>query len=59
MSLRDLANNLRTEDEFHTFVKRERVIPYIVFTTYTSRDVRHHSLLTHMKKNESQMSRRA
>ena len=26
MSLRDLSNNLRTEDEFHTFVKSERVI---------------------------------
>ena len=26
MSLKDLANNLRTEDEFHTFVKSERVI---------------------------------
>ena len=26
MSLKDLSNNLRTEDEFHTFVKKERVI---------------------------------
>ena len=26
MSLKDLSNNLQTEDEFHTFVKKERVI---------------------------------
>ena len=26
MSLKDLSNNLRTEDEFHTFTKKERVI---------------------------------
>ena len=26
MSLSDLANNLKKEDEIHTFVKRERVI---------------------------------
>ena len=26
MSLKNLANNLRTEDEFHTFVKKERVM---------------------------------
>ena len=26
MSLKELSNNLRTEDEFHTFVKKERVI---------------------------------
>tara|TARA_B100000497_G_scaffold119221_1_gene146368 strand:+ start:276 stop:848 length:573 start_codon:yes stop_codon:yes gene_type:complete len=26
MSLKELSNNLQTEDEFHTFVKKERVI---------------------------------
>ena len=26
MSLKELSNNLQTEDEFHTFVKSERVI---------------------------------
>ena len=26
MSLKELSQNLQTEDEFHTFVKKERVI---------------------------------
>ena len=26
MSLKELSKNLQTEDEFHTFVKKERVI---------------------------------
>ena len=39
MSLKDLANNLRTEDEFHTFVKSERVIRRTLSLQHTHQEM--------------------
>ena len=45
MSLKSLADNLKSEDEFHTFVKSEiSDTKNIIFTTFFTRNVRHHSL---------------
>ena len=55
MSLRDLANNLRTEDEFHTFVKRERVIRRTLSLQHTHQEmseiIRSHSHEEERKSN--------
>ena len=55
MSLKDLANNLRTEDEFHTFVKRERVIRRTLSLQHTHQEmsdiIRSHSHEEERKSN--------
>ena len=55
MSLKSLSDNLKSEDEFHTFVKSERVIRRTLSLQHFSQEMSDIIRLTNMKKPESQM----